>query len=211
MIKTVVQLLSCVQLFVTSWTAACQASLSLTISWSLLTLMSLESVMPSNHLILCHPLLLLTSIFPSIRVFSNESVLCIRWPKSWSFSINPSSEYSGLISFRIDWFDLLAVQGAFKNLFQHCSAEIESINSSALSLLYGPTLRGLRHPAQTLFLVVITSLSFPTSRQSWNLVFSPQTLHFPMKASLGLSRYPFHRQNDQLTLGQQITLRTPSE
>ena len=169
--------------------------------------------MTSNYFILCCPFLLLPSVFPSIRVFSSELALCIRWPKSWSFSVsvNLSSAYSGLISFRIDWFDLLAVQGAFKNLFQHCSAEIESINSSALSLLYGPTLRGLRHPAQTLFLVVITSLSFPTSRQSWNLVFSPQTLHFPMKASLGLSRYPFHRQNDQLTLGQQITLRTPSE
>ena len=93
----------------------------LTISWSLLTLMSLESVMPSNHLILCHPLLLLTSIFPSIRVFSNESVLCIRWPKSWSFSINPSNEYSGLISFRIDWFDLLAVQRTLRSLLQHHS------------------------------------------------------------------------------------------
>ena len=122
MIKTVVQLLSCVQLFVTSWTAACQASLSLTISWSLLTLMSLESVMPSNHLILCHPLLLLTSIFPSIRVFSNESVLCIRWPKSWSFSINPSNEYSGLISFRTNWFDL-AVQGTLKSLLQYRSSK----------------------------------------------------------------------------------------
>ena len=108
-----VQMLSPVQLFVTPWTAACQASLSITNSQSLLKLMSIKSVMPSNHLILSHPLLLLPSIFPSIRVFSNESVLPIRWPKYWSFSfsISPSNEYSGLISFRIDWLDLLAVQG----------------------------------------------------------------------------------------------------
>ena len=105
--------LSCVQLFVTPWTAACQASLSITNFRSLLKLMSIESVMPSNHLILCHPLLLPHSIFPSIRVFSNESVLRIRWPKYWSFSFNisPSNEYSGMISFRMDWLDLLAVQG----------------------------------------------------------------------------------------------------
>ena len=102
-----------VQLFVTPWTTAHQASLSVTNSWSLLKLMSIESVMPSNHLILCHPLLLPPSIFPSIRVFSSESDLHIRWPKYWSFSfsISPSNEYSGLISFRMDWFDLLAVQG----------------------------------------------------------------------------------------------------
>ena len=106
---------------VTPWTAAHQASLSITNSQSLLKLMSIESVMPSNHLILCHPLLLPPSIFPSIRVFSSESVLCIRWPKYWNFSFNisPSNEYSGLISFRIDWFDLLAVQGTLKNLLQH--------------------------------------------------------------------------------------------
>ena len=104
-----VQLLSSVQLFATLWTAASQASLSITNSWSLPKLMSIESVMPSNHLILYHPLLLPSSIFPSIRVFSNESVLCIRWPKYWSFSISPSNEYSGLISFRMDWLDLLAV------------------------------------------------------------------------------------------------------
>ena len=108
-----VQLLSHVQIFVTSWTVACQASLSITNFWSLLKLMYIELVMPSNHLILCHPLLLLPLIFPSITVFSNESALRIRWPKYWSFSfsISPSSEYSGLISFGIDLFDLLAVQG----------------------------------------------------------------------------------------------------
>ena len=111
-----VQLLSRVRHFAAPWTAACQASLSITNSWSLFKLMSTESVMSSNHLILCHPLLLPLSIFPSIRVFSNESVLCIRWPKYWSFSfsISPSNEYSGLISFRMDWLDLLAVQGALK-------------------------------------------------------------------------------------------------
>ena len=108
----------------TPWTAPYQASLSFTISWSLLKLMSTESVMPSNHLIFCCPLLL-PSIFPSIRVFFDESALHIRWPKNWSFSfsISPSSEYSGLISFRIDWFDLLAVQGTLKSLLQHHSSK----------------------------------------------------------------------------------------
>ena len=118
-VLVVVQWLSCVWLFVTPWTAVCQASLSFTISQSLLKFMSIESVMPSNHLILCHPLLLLPAIFPSIRVFSNESVLLIRWPKYWSFSISPSNGYSWLISFRIDWFDLLAVQRTLKSLLQH--------------------------------------------------------------------------------------------
>ena len=120
-----VQSLSHVRLFATPWTAAHQASLSITNSQSLLKLMSNESVMPSNHLILCCPLLLLPSIFPSIRVFSNESVLHIRWPKYWSFSFNisPSNEYSGLISVRIDWLDLLAVQGTLKSLLQHHSSK----------------------------------------------------------------------------------------
>ena len=137
-----VQSLSCVRFFVTPWTAACQASLSITNSQSLLKLMSIELVMPSNHLILCHPLLLLPSIFPSIRVFSNESVLRIRWPKYWSFSfiISPSNEYLGLISFRMDWLDLLAVQGTLKSLLQHHSW---SINSLALSFLYSPTLTSI--------------------------------------------------------------------
>ena len=111
----VVQSLTCVHLFATPWAAAHQASLSFTISWRLLKLMSIESVMPSNHLILCHPLFLLPSIFPSITVFSNELALRIRWPKFWSFSISPSHKYSGLTSFRTDWFDLLAVQGTFKS------------------------------------------------------------------------------------------------
>ena len=120
-----VQSLIHVRLFVTPWTAACQASLSITSSQSLLKLMSIESVMPSNHLILCLPLLLLPSIFPSIRIFSNESALHIRWPKYWSFSFNisPSNEHLGLISFRMDWLDLLAVQGTLKGLLQHHSSK----------------------------------------------------------------------------------------
>ena len=116
-----VQSLSHVQLFATLWTAAHQASLSITNSQGLLKLMSIEMVMPSNHLIFCRPLLLLPSIFPSLRIFSNESVLRIRWPKYWgfSFSISPSNKYSGLTSFRMDWLDLLAVQGTLKSLLQH--------------------------------------------------------------------------------------------
>ena len=135
-----VQSLSRVRLFATPWTAACQASLSITNSQSLLKLMPIESVMPSNHLILCHLLLLLPSIFLSIRVFSNESVLHIRWPKYWSFSFNisPSNEHSGLISFRMDWLALLAVQGTLKSLLQQ--TQFKSINSSVLSFLSNPTL-----------------------------------------------------------------------
>ena len=128
-----VQLLSCVRLFVTPWTAARQASLSITSSQSFLKLMLIQSVMPSNHLILCHPLLLLPSICPSIRVFSNESVLRIRWPKYWSFSFStsPSNEYSGLISSRIDWFDLLAVQRILKSLLQHHSSKASILQHTA--------------------------------------------------------------------------------
>ena len=118
-----VQSLSCVRLFVTSWVAACQASLSITNSRSSPKLMSIESVMPSSHLVLCRPLLLLPSTFPSIRVFSNESVLHIRWPKYCSFSISPSNEYSGLISFRIDWLDLLTAQGILKSLLLYRSSK----------------------------------------------------------------------------------------
>ena len=130
-----VQSLSCVQLFATPWTAACQASLSITNSPSLLKLMSIQSVMPSNHLILCCTLLLLPSIFPRIRVFSN--VLHIRWPKYWSFSFSssPSKEYSGLISFRIDWFDLLAVQGTLKSLLQHHSSKASILWCSAFFMV----------------------------------------------------------------------------
>jgi len=136
-----VQLLSRVWLFATTWTAACQASLSITNSRRLLKLMSIALLMPSNCLILCHPLLLMPSIFPSIRVFSNESILCIRWPKDWSFSfsISPSNEYSGLISFRIDWLDLLAVQGTLKSLLQHHSSKASILWHSALSQPYMTT------------------------------------------------------------------------
>ena len=128
-----VQLLSHVRLFATPWTAAHQASLSITNSRSLFKLMSIESVMTSSHLILCHPLLLLPSIFPSIRVFSNESALRIRWPKYWSFNFNisPSNGHSGLISFRMDWLDLLAVQGTLKSLLQHHSSKASILWRSA--------------------------------------------------------------------------------
>ena len=126
----------------TPWTAACQASLSITNSRSLPKLMSIELVIPSNHLILCHPLLLLPSIFPSIRVFSNESVLHMRWPKYWSFSFNisPSSGYSGLISFRMDWLDLLKSKGHSRVFF---NTTVQSINSLALSFLYSRTLTSI--------------------------------------------------------------------
>ena len=132
-----VQSLSHVRLFATPWTAACQASLSIANSQSLLKFMSLESMMRSNHLILCRPLLLQSSIFPSIRVFSDESVLCIRWPKSWSFSfsISPSNEYSGLISFRMDWLDLLIVQGTLKSLLQHHSSKASILRHSAFFIV----------------------------------------------------------------------------
>ena len=132
-----VQSLSCVRLFATPWTATRQASLSITNSGSLLKLMSIESVMPSNHLILFHPLLLPPSIFPSIRVFSNKSVLHIKWPKCWSFSFNisPSNEYSGLISFRMDCFNLLAVQGTLKSLLQYHSSKASILWCSAFFIV----------------------------------------------------------------------------
>ena len=133
----VIQLLSHVYLFVTQWIVAHQTSLSITNSQSLLKLMSIELVMPSNHLILCRPLLLLPSVFPSIRVFSSESVLCIRWPKYWSFSfsISPSNEYSGLISFRMHWFDLLAIQGTLKSLLQHHNSKASILWHSAFFMV----------------------------------------------------------------------------
>ena len=140
-----VQLLSRVLLFMTPWTAACQASLSITNSWSSPKPISIESVMPSNHLILCCPLLLLLSIFPRIRVFSNESALYISWPKYWSFSssISPSNEYSGLISFRMDWLDLLAVQGTLKTLLQKHSSKASILQHSAFFIVQ------LSHPYMT--------------------------------------------------------------
>ena len=140
-----VQSFSRVQLFETPWTAACQGSLSIINSWSLLKLISIESVMPFNHFNFCHPLLLLPSIFPSIRVFSNESTSYIWWPKDWtfSFSISPSNEYSGLISFRIDWFDLLADQGTLKSLLQHHSTKASILQYSAFFTVQ------LSHPYMT--------------------------------------------------------------
>ena len=137
-----VQSLSHIQLFVTPWTAVRQASLSISNSRNLLKLLSIESVMPSNHLILCCPLLL-PLMFPSIRVFANQSVLRIRWPKYWSFSfsISPSNEYSGLISFRTDWFDPLAVHRTLKE--SSPTSQFKSINSSVLSFLYGPNLTSI--------------------------------------------------------------------
>ena len=137
------QLFSRVQLFVTPWTAAHKASLSITNSGSLLKLLSIESVMPFNHLILCCPLLLLPSIFPTIRVFSSESVLRIRWPKYWSFSISPSNEYSRLSSFRMDWLNPLAVQGTLKSLLQHHSSKVSILRSSAFFIVQ------LSHPYMT--------------------------------------------------------------
>ena len=132
-----VQLLSRVQLFMTTWTTARKSSLYITNSWSLLKFMSIEWVMPSNHLILCHPLLLLPSIFPSIRVFSDESVLCIRWAKYWSFSlsISPSNEYSGLISFRMNCLDLLAIQGTLR-VFSNITVQKHQFFGAQLSLYF---------------------------------------------------------------------------
>ena len=139
-------MLSCVRLFGTSWTAARQVSLSITNTWSLPKLMSIELLMPSNHLNLCHPLLLLPSIFAGIRVFSNESALCIIWPKYWSFSFNisPSNEYSGLISFRMDWLDLLEAQGTLKSLLQHHSSKASILRCSAFFIVQ------LSHPHMTI-------------------------------------------------------------
>ena len=167
-----VQSLSHTQLFVTPWTAACQASLSISNSWSLLKLMSIESVMPSNHLILCRPLLLLPSIFPSIRVLFNESTLHIRWPKYWSFSfsISPSNGYSGLMSFRIDWFDLLAVQGTLKSLLQHHSSKASILQCSVYFIVQ------LSHP------YMITGKAIALTR--WNFVGKVMSLLFNMLSRL---------------------------
>ena len=172
-----VQSLSRVLLFATQWTAARQASLSITNSRSLLKLMSIESVMPSSHLILCHPLLLLPSILPSIRVFSNESLLPIRWPKYWSlsFSISPSSEHSELISFRMDWLDLLAVQGTLKSLFQYHSSKA-SVLCSALFIVQ------LSHPYMT------TGKTIALTR--WTFVDKVMSMLFNMLSRLVIAFLP---------------------
>ena len=173
-----IQSLSHVQLFVTLCTAACQASLSITNSWSLLRLKPIKSVMPSNHLILGHPLLLPTSIFPSIRVFSNESALRIRWPKYWSFSftINPPNEYSGLISFRMVWLHLLAVQGTLKGLLQHHSSEASVLQHSAFFIVQ------LSHP------YMITGETIALTRQT--LVGKIMSLPFNMLSRLVIAFLP---------------------
>ena len=178
-----VESLSRVQLFATSWTAACQASLSITNSQSLLKLMSIESVMPSNHLILCHPLLFQPSIFPSIRVFSNESVLCIRSSKYWSFSfsISPSNEYSGLISFRMDWLDLLAVQGTLKSCLQHHSSKASILWRSAYFIVqfshpYMTTGKTIALTRQTFVGKVMSLLFNMLSRLV--ITFLPRSKHF---------------------------------
>ena len=171
----VVQSFSRVWLFVTPWTAAHQASLSFTISWSLLKLMFIESVMPSNHLTLCCPLLLLPSIFPSIRVFSDESALHIRWPKYWSFSFNisPSHEYSGLISFRIAWLDLLAVQGTLKSHLQHHSSKAPILRCLAFFIVQ------LSHPYMT------TGKTIALTR--WTFVGKVMSLLFTMLSRLAVT------------------------
>ena len=169
---------SCVQIFATPWNEACQASLSITNSWSLLKLKSIELVMPSNHLILCHPLLLLPSLFPSIRVFSSESVLCIRWPKYWSFSfsISPSSEYSGLISFRMDWLDLLAVQETLKSLLQHHSSKISILQHSTFFIVQ------LSHPYMTTGKIIALN--------RWTFVGKVMSLLFNMLSGLIIAFLP---------------------
>ena len=160
------------------WTAACQVSLSITNSHSLLKLISIESVMPSNHLILCRPLLLLPSIFPSIRVFSNESALCIRWPKycSFSFNFSPSNEYSGLISFRMDWLDLLTVQGTRKSLLQHHSSKASILQHSAFFIVQ------LSHPYMT------TGKTIALTRQTF--VDKVMSVLFNMPSSLAVCFLP---------------------
>ena len=174
----VVQSPSHVPLFVTPWTAAHQASLSITNSWSLLKLTSIKLGMPSNHLILCRPLLLLHSVFPSIRVFSDESVLHIRWPKYWnfSFSINPSNEYSGLISFRMDWLALLAVQGTLKSLLQHHSSKASILWRSAFFIFQ------LSHPYMT------TGKTIALTR--WTFVGTVMSLLFNMPSRLIITFLP---------------------
>ena len=173
-----VQLLSCVQVFMTPWTTVRQASLSITNSRSLLKLFSIESVMPSNHFILCRPLLLLPSIFPSIRVFSNESALRIRYPKYWSFSFNisPSSEHSGLISFRMDWLDLLAVQGTLRSLPQHHGSKAPILQRSAFFVVQ------LSHPYMT------TGKTISLTR--WTFVGKVMSLLFNMLSRLVITFLP---------------------
>ena len=186
-----VQLLRCIQLFEIPWSAACQASLSITKSQSLLKLMSVESMMPSNHLILCHRLLLPPSVFPSIRVFSEESVLCIRWPKYWSFSfsISASNEYSGLISFMMDWLDLLAVQGTLKSLLQNHSSKASILWCSAFFIVQ------LSHPYMT------TGKTLDLTR--WTIVGKVMSLLFNMLSRLIIT---FLSRSKSLTFMASVTI-----
>ena len=172
MVFSSVQSLSCVQLFAIPWTTVCQASLSITNCQSLPKPTSIELVMPSNHLSLCHPLLLLPSVFPSIRVFSNESALCIRWPKYWSFSfsISPSNEHPGLISFRMDWLDLLAVQGTLKSRLQHHSSKASILQHSAFFTVQ------LSHPDMTTGKIIALT--------RWTFVVKVMSLFFNMLSRL---------------------------
>ena len=171
-----VQWVNRVWLFATPWTTACQVSLFITNSRSILKLMYTESVMPSSHLILCHPLLLLPSIFPSIRVFSNELVLRIRWPKYWSFSISSSNEYSGLISFRMDWLDLLAVQGTLRSLLQHYSSKASILQCSAFFIVQ------LSHPYMTTGKTIVLT--------RWTFVGKVMSLLFNMLSRLVITFIP---------------------
>ena len=181
-VAVVVQSLSRVQLFVTPWTAACQSSLSFIISWSLLKLMSIQSMMPSSHLILCRPLLLLLPIPPSIRVFLNESTLRMRWPKYWSFSFSiiPSKEHPGLISFRMDWFNLLAVHGTLKSLLQHHSSKASNLWPSAFFTVQ------LLHPYMT------TGKTIALTR--WTFVSKVMSLLFSMLSRLVITFLPRSKQ-----------------
>jgi len=176
--------LSRVQLFAIPWTAACQPSLSITNSRNLLKLMSIEWVMKSNHLILYCPLFLPPSIFPSVRVFSNESVFCIRWPKYWSFSfsISPSNEYSGLISFRMDWLDLLAVQGILKSLLQHHSSKASILQCSAFFVIQ------LSHPYMTTGkTIALTRVTFVRKIMLFNMLSRLVTAFLPRSKHLLIS------------------------
>jgi len=196
-----VESLSHVRLFVTPWTVAHQASLSITNSQSFLKLMSIESVMPSNHFIVCHPLLLPSSIFSSMRVFSNESVLHIRWPKYWSFSfsISPFNEYSGLISFRIDWLDLHAVQGTLKSLLQHHSSKASILQCSGFFIVQ------LSHPYMT------TGKTIALSR--WTFVCKVMSLLFNMLSGLVITFLPRrkHLLISWLQLPSAVIFDTPSQ
>ena len=188
-----VQSLSCVWLFVAPWNTACQASLSIINSWSLLKLMSIESVMPSNHLILCQTLLLLPSTFLSIRVFSNESALRIRWPKYWSFSFNisPSNEHPGLISFRMDLLDLLAVQGTLKSLLQHHSSKAPILQCTAFLVVQ------LSHPYMTTgktIALTIQSFVGKVTSQLFNILSRLVTTFFPRSKCLLIHGCNHHQQ-----------------